>query len=268
MTVARFSPNGKSIYVGTSQGVIFVFNTRTKQLQNRIKVTNNSSVKHMEFDGSGKYVATNSNDRVVRVFEVDEATQTLELLHRIQDMVGRTPWNGISWSGDGEYVIAGAAHKAAHTIYIWDKESGNLQRILEGPKEPLVDVHWHPQRPVIASVTTSGLIHIWSTTSAENWSAFAPGFEELEENVEYAEREDEFDIEDEDEILRRKRIEEDFDVDIGSGDERDGPSKNSNGVPTSELDEAWATEGGDDDEDEDFFPPVVLEDFLDEEDAF
>jgi hypothetical protein len=58
----------------------------------------------------------------------------------------------------------------------------------------LTSLQWHPTRPVIASVGTSGEVHIWQTSSPDNWSAFAPGFEELEENVDYDEREDEFDI--------------------------------------------------------------------------
>jgi hypothetical protein len=53
---------------------------------------------------------------------------------------------------------------------------------------------WHPIRPVIASVSTYGNIHIWATSRDENWSAFAPDFIELEENLEYEEKEDEFDV--------------------------------------------------------------------------
>lgn len=34
----------------------------------------------------------------------------------------------------------GSAHKAEHNIYIWDKNMGNLVKILEGPKEPLDDL--------------------------------------------------------------------------------------------------------------------------------
>lgn len=53
---------------------------------------------------------------------------------------------------------------------------------------------WHPIRPLIASVSSLGLVHVWTTGITENWSAYAPGFDELEENMEYPEKEDEFDI--------------------------------------------------------------------------
>ena len=89
--------------------------------------------------------------------------------------------------GDGDYICAGSHRQ--HELYIRDKTTGNLVKILTGSKgESLLDLTWHPVKPVILSVS-NGLVNIWSHAQTELWSAYAPNFKELDENEDYEERE-------------------------------------------------------------------------------
>jgi COMPASS component SWD1 len=74
---------------------------------------------------------------------------------------------------------------------------------------------WHPLRPFVAAVgVDSGRVWLWSILQPQRWSALAPDFVEVEENVEYIEREDEFDIQPLEELHKRRLDQEDEEVDV------------------------------------------------------
>ena len=86
----------------------------------------------------------NSADRVIRVFNIDEILKAdddddIEALQRLQDLVNRTQWKKCTFSGDGEFIVAGSHRQ--HALYIWDKATGSLVKMLTGQKgETLLDI--------------------------------------------------------------------------------------------------------------------------------
>ncbi|SHO79371.1 Similar to S.cerevisiae protein SWD1 (Subunit of the COMPASS (Set1C) complex) [Malassezia sympodialis ATCC 42132] len=198
INTACFTPDGAWIIAGTSKGSLSVFNANTGIQATKLNQVASSAIRQLSFDLHGRNLVANLNDRSVRTFSVVNTESGIPpefvARHKFQDLIGRTPWSGVAFSSDSEYVMGGAAQSTAHNVYIWDRDAGVLVKILEGPKEPLISAHWHPSRPQIASIASSGDVYLWSTLATEIWSAYAPGFEELERNVEYEEREDEFDL--------------------------------------------------------------------------
>ncbi|EST09800.1 WD40 repeat [Kalmanozyma brasiliensis GHG001] len=231
ITAARYTPDSRFVVAGTSKGSLLIFDAISGELLDEQKVLSTSSgVKELSFDSAGRYLVVNCNDRALRLLHVSTTTSTtseegrpakrsrtslnLTLVHKIQDMIQRTAWNNIGFSPSSDYIFAGAAHKASHNVYVWDRTSSTLSKILEGPKDWSIGVDWHPNRPMLASASNTGAIYVWFTPSEEIWSAYAPGFEELEENEEYEEREDEFDFIDGKEGRDRMRMVEEEAADV------------------------------------------------------
>ncbi|GLV45932.1 Retinoblastoma binding protein 5 [Carabus blaptoides fortunei] len=203
--VASFDRRGEYVYTGNAKGRVLVLDVKSLEVKASFRITLGTSsataVKSIEFARRGDCFLVNTADRVIRVYDSKEVLACgkdgePEPIQKLQDLVNKTMWKKCCFSGDGEYICAGSARM--HALYIWEKSIGNLVKILHGTKgELLLDVAWHPVRPIIASIS-SGVVSVWAQNQVENWSAFAPDFKELDENVEYEERESEFDLTDED----------------------------------------------------------------------
>ncbi|KAI5421529.1 protein RBL [Lathyrus oleraceus] len=240
-TAACFSRYGNLVYVGNSKGKILIIDTKDGEVRGMVPISGGSVVKSIVFSRNGQYLLTNSNDRIIRIYEnllppkdeiraLDELNENLSdlngveklkaigskcltLFREFQDAITKVHWKAPCFSCDGEWVIGGSASKGEHKIYIWDR-AGHLVKILEGPKEALTDLAWHPVRPIVVSVALNGTAYIWANDYTESWSAFAPDFKELEENEEYVEREDEFDLNPETEKVKGSDVDEDEEIDI------------------------------------------------------
>jgi len=264
---ATYDRRGKHIFTGNSKGKITIVDSEKFELKSQFRCSGTAaatnSVKGIEFSRRTESFLVNTADRVIRVYHTKEVfnlppDKDPEPVQKLQDLVNKTVWKKCCFSGDGEYVCAGSARQ--HALYIWEKSVGNLVKILHGTKgEMLLDVVWHPVRPIVASIS-SGVISVWAQQQVENWSAFAPDFKELDENVDYEERESEFDVEDEDRSVKDEEQEQDLDVEVDvtsrnpipafcSSDEEDDDENALLYLPVApEIDEPEDGFGGDDTE--------------------
>lgn len=236
-TVSTFTSSGAHIMAGNDKGWINFIATDTQETIYSAKACSGAIIM-IRLTSSGRHFVINAQDRVIRTIAMPDLSapdfdpDTLQLAHehKFQDVVNRLSWNHVAFSSTGEYVMASTYNN--HDVYIWERDHGSLVKILEGPKEETGVVEWHPHRPLIAACgLESGRIHIWSVTHPQRWSALAPDFAEVEENVEYEEDEDEFDIHPQEEIHKRRLDLEDEPIDVLTKDDRGDGDEESVRVP-------------------------------------
>lgn len=252
-TSAIFSTLGNHIITGTSKGYLNIIETHTRKIIHSTKLSS-GLISLLRLTSNGRQLLVNSTDRIIRVVnlpdlslllsnsEVEAATNqqqqtstpqpdhlaenethllpeniVLSTEHRFQDLVNRLRWNHCAFSHStsttsADYVTASTYMKK--DIYIWELRTNSLLRILENREEPAI-IEWHPSKPLLACTSIeTGSIQIWGIEPQQKWSALAPDFTEVTENVEYVEREDEFDIYPAQEHIKRRMDREDEDVDV------------------------------------------------------
>jgi WD40 repeat protein len=212
ITCAAFDPHGQKLYAATSGGKLLGFEISLLFEQFWIEgveevpalkpnfviaIPGGARVWHMVVSRNGRFLVVNSSDAAIRLYKTTECWTTPEEVEKpvfvFQDVVQKVKFASCDISGDGEYIVGGAqGNDTKYEVYIWNTSSGVLADKLTGAPVNLSSVAWHPTRSFLAVAASDGLVDRWGPRI--NWTAFAPDFQALPQNVEYVEQEDEFDI--------------------------------------------------------------------------
>ncbi|EGV63556.1 chromatin binding protein [Yamadazyma tenuis] len=220
--VTAFTHNGRYVFSGTNKGWINVFDTQSLQMVHSMRLTT-SNIKNLVMSPNGRKLAVNSSDRIIRQISLPDLVNQqnpdsweFDVEHKYQDVVNRLQWNSVCFNHNGEFLVASTfGTQSSQDLYIWETSMGSLIKILEGSSEELLEVKWNYSRCMIGSNGLEyGTIYLWSVDFPQKWSALAPDFVEIDDNIEYEEKEDEFDIIDDDILNKRRLEEEDSYVDI------------------------------------------------------
>ncbi|KAI5288190.1 chromatin binding protein [Ascosphaera aggregata] len=215
--ITIFSSSGRYVFAGTSRGYVNIIDTKSCKTIYSLSIYQNHLVSLLRLSSNGRDLIVNCADKI-RTIRLPDSLMTpsdsdstsdadspdihLAVEHEFQDHVNKPNWSHAAFSGTSEFIVGSS--KAKPDLYIWERSHGSLVKILEGSERSAV-VEWHPHRPMfIACGAEAGYIYVWSIVTPQKWSALAPDFAEVEENVDYLEREDEFDIHTAEEVHQRR----------------------------------------------------------------
>lgn len=173
-----------------------------------------STIQTVVTDQAGTRIAATMKDKSIRIISVERhgggeggPVQAISLAAtlRLLDAVNRWPWSMVGFSHDGELVWGSFKEQGRHLVYLWDACTGAMVKMLEGPREDLVAAIWNPRKPALITAGALGTLFHWTPDYPARWTALVPGLEEIEENVIYQEREDEFDLSVEEELTAQRK---------------------------------------------------------------
>ncbi len=173
-----FSPDGKFLVSGGRDNTVRLWDVQTGELKNRFK-GHRDDVNAVIFSPDGEMLASGSDDGAIRLWDVDTG-ETFAVLKG--DAKFPEGINAIAFSPDGRTLACATTDQ----VWLWDIDTKQIGRILEGHTWEVTKVAFSPDGSTIASIGWDWTLRLWDAatgelrktfgeyTSSANTVAFAP----------------------------------------------------------------------------------------------
>ena len=156
-----FSPDGKLIATGSSDGSVNVFDPKTGEIVKQL-AGHTLPVIVTAWSPNGKYLASGSIDRTTIIWDVQTWSEKCVLRNYMPS--SRNDINGLAWSPDGT-MLATAGQEG--NIHVWDVEAETDTRMLSAHLGWARGVAWSPNGSILATSGQDASIRLWNSRTGE-----------------------------------------------------------------------------------------------------
>jgi WD40 repeat protein len=150
-----YAPDGNTIAYGTFDSALVV-DAETGGLLKALPIPDH--VGDLAFSPDGKWLATGSDDKMIRLWGVGQYPLALEL-------EGHSHYvNGVTFSPDSRLLVSGSHDQR---VGVWDVQSGQRLVWLRGHKSAVLRVAVNPAGTLIASISWDGTVRLWGLPEAQ-----------------------------------------------------------------------------------------------------
>ena len=154
-TSVAFSPDGRWLAAGATDGLVYVLDAQTFELLRWLE-GHAGEVNSVAFSPDGARLASGSHDRTVRLWDVASGA-ALQRLEGHEYTV-----TSVAFSPDGARLASGSDDS---TVRLWDAASGTALQWLEGHRGTVTSVAFSPDGARLASGSYDQTVRLWDAAS-------------------------------------------------------------------------------------------------------
>ena len=173
-----WSPDGKTIAMGTNNGKIRIYNSITWVVEQEFDIKN-AALTSLDWSPDGKRLAAGGHKKGFGFKKTPTVWVLKPDLANIERIIQTTSGSvrSLDWSPNSNYLAIGLSD---NSIIVVDGNTGEKLKEFIGHSDRVNSVEWNPSGRMIASASNDGTIKIWDFMNGNLISTF----EEKEDNIE------------------------------------------------------------------------------------
>ena len=154
--LVQITPNGQQVIATTGSGMIWIWETATGDVTDSMRA-HSDSIWGTRLAPDGKTLATAGKDKTVCVTNIESGMELFKLVHPNIPL-------GVAFTSDVGQLVTGCRDSQ---IRIWDLETGELTRTLNGHRGSVNDFDLSPNGKLLASSSSDNTVRLWEFDSGK-----------------------------------------------------------------------------------------------------